>query len=140
MAFQINCRSSKSDAGNETEVRVDLPNLGNRGLSSSGAGEGEWREGARLEEASQWTVRFADGRQYSGGLLEGLPSGHGVCKWPSGEQYAGDWLKGKRAGAGLGYFPNGEVYDGDWRDDHISLSGEGKLTLANGKVSTFGRT
>ncbi|KAJ8606917.1 hypothetical protein CTAYLR_008622 [Chrysophaeum taylorii] len=107
--------------------------------------EGRWSRGFPDLSADDWTLTYPDNSTYVGPVsrdedspLKLKPHGkHGVMKWANGDTYAGGFVHGKRAGLGFAVFHNGDQYRGEWHDDHISLTGAGDLTLADGIKHKF---
>ncbi len=99
------------------------------------------------------TIEWGDGSRYSGGLIGGEFSGHGVfvtakgdrldgewahnrlngqgiVSWANGDSYSGGWLDGKSEGHGVQLWADGRKYDGEW---HADLpNGRGILTRKDG--------
>ena len=86
--------------------------------------------------AKEW-VQISERVVYYGEVKNGVPHGRGTMKWGDGKQYSGDFANGKRTGSGKyinEYILEGEkhkvVYNGAWNGDKM----EGKGTLTH-KVS-----
>ncbi|XP_040003965.1 alsin-like isoform X1 [Xiphias gladius] len=80
--------------------------------------------------------RFKDA-QYTGGWLAGRVHGRGTMKWPDGRTYTGNLKSGLEDGYGECIIPNKvlnkpESYHGHWRDGKIH--GFGKYKYASGEV------
>ncbi|XP_076603108.1 alsin-like isoform X2 [Chaetodon auriga] len=80
--------------------------------------------------------RFKDA-QYTGGWLAGRVHGRGTMKWPDGRTYSGNFKSGLEDGYGECMIPNKElnktdIYQGHWREGKIH--GFGKYKYASGEV------
>uniref|UniRef100_A0A8P4G5H2 Alsin n=1 Tax=Dicentrarchus labrax TaxID=13489 RepID=A0A8P4G5H2_DICLA len=80
--------------------------------------------------------RFKDA-QYTGGWLAGRVHGRGTMKWPDGRTYSGNFKNGLEDGYGECLIPNKvlnkpDSYQGHWRDGKIH--GFGKYKYASGEV------
>ncbi|XP_070770301.1 alsin-like [Enoplosus armatus] len=80
--------------------------------------------------------RFKDA-QYTGGWLAGRVHGRGTMKWPDGRTYSGNFKSGLEDGYGECIIPNKvlnkpDSYQGHWRDGKIH--GFGKYKYASGEV------
>ncbi|XP_045909587.1 alsin-like isoform X3 [Micropterus dolomieu] len=80
--------------------------------------------------------RFKDA-QYAGGWLAGRVHGRGTMKWPDGRTYSGNFKNGLEDGYGECLIPNKvlnkpDSYQGHWRDGKIH--GFGKYKYASGEV------
>uniref|UniRef100_UPI0037E9340C alsin-like isoform X2 n=1 Tax=Semicossyphus pulcher TaxID=241346 RepID=UPI0037E9340C len=80
--------------------------------------------------------RFKDA-QYTGGWLAGHVHGRGTMKWPDGRAYSGNFRKGQEDGFGHCIIPNKllnkpDIYQGQWKDGKIH--GFGKYKYACGEV------
>ncbi|GMF22429.1 unnamed protein product [Phytophthora lilii] len=105
-------------------------------IGSSGViKEGQWCRDEPLD--GEWTITFFDGSKFTGECVGGRPHGRGICKYAGGDLYDGMWVHGKRHGAGSGFFANGESFVGQWENNHVALSGQGKLTLADGTMHVY---
>jgi len=100
--------------------------------------EGYWNQD-QPDESKEWTLTFPDGSVYVGLLKHGQPHADAaVLKRPdTGELYQGAFEHGKKSGKGYAIFSSGECYLGDFKNDHISLSGSGVLTLPDGTNIEF---
>lgn len=78
------------------------------------------------------TIRYNDGRVYTGQVVNGKRHGKGTLTWPSGDIYEGDWRDDKSTGKGKYTWPNGDIYEGDWRAD--KRTGKGKYTWPDGDI------
>ncbi|MDC0039088.1 trypsin-like peptidase domain-containing protein [Gammaproteobacteria bacterium] len=76
------------------------------------------------------TLNFLDGNTYVGGVLNGVPHGHGTFTWVNGEKYIGEWKDGKKHDQGTMTSPNGTKYVGEWYFD--MEHGQGTLTFPSG--------
>ncbi|OQR97193.1 hypothetical protein ACHHYP_12616 [Achlya hypogyna] len=94
--------------------------------------EGTWQLDAPVD--GDWTIRFPTQSVYTGACVGMRPHGHGICKYANGDVYSGNW---ERSGWGVCVFANGDVFDGEWTHNHVSLTGRGTLTLANGTVHAY---
>ena len=65
----------------------------------------------------QGTFNFADGRVYTGVVVDGTAHGSGKMVYPDGNVYTGEFAAGLRDGRGVLDIANGTVYDGEWRND-----------------------
>jgi hypothetical protein len=55
---------------------------------------------------------------YSGGLVNGLPSGNdGKCTYDDKSEYKGGWKSGRRNGVGILIYANMDKYEGKWVND-----------------------
>ncbi|XP_034042312.1 alsin-like isoform X2 [Thalassophryne amazonica] len=77
------------------------------------------------------------GAQYTGGWLAGQVNGRGTMKWPDGRSYSGNFKNGLEDGYGECTMPNKvsnktETYMGHWREGKIH--GFGKYKYASGEV------
>lgn len=97
---------------------------------------------ADAASAKEW-IQISERTSYYGEAANGQPNGRGTIKWGNGKQYSGDFIDGKRAGSGKyinEYQLDGEahkvVYSGRW--NHDKMDGEGilthKVTLPDGSV------
>nr|XP_046260313.1 alsin-like isoform X3 [Scatophagus argus] len=80
--------------------------------------------------------RFKDAR-YTGSWLAGRVHGRGTMKWPDGRTYSGNFKSGLEDGYGECVIPNkvlnkADIYQGHWRDGKIH--GFGKYKYASGEV------
>lgn len=80
------------------------------------------------------TIRYDDGRVYSGNVVNGKRHGWGKMTWPSGITYEGDWKDDRFSGKGKYTWPNGDVYEGDFVDD--KRTGIGTYTYADGRIKS----
>lgn len=92
--------------------------------------------------AKEW-IQISERTSYYGETANGQPNGRGTIKWGNGKQYSGEFINGKRTGNGKyinEYQVDGEshkvVYTGRWNND--KMDGEGilthKVTLPDGSV------
>lgn len=92
--------------------------------------------------AKEW-IQISERTSYYGEAANGQPNGRGTIKWGNGKQYSGEFMNGKRTGNGKyinEYQVDGEthkvVYTGRWNND--KMDGEGtlthKVTLPDGSV------
>ncbi len=92
--------------------------------------------------AKEW-IQISERTSYYGEAANGQPNGRGTIKWGNGKQYSGEFINGKRTGNGKyinEYQVDGEthkvVYTGRWSND--KMDGEGilthKVTLPDGSV------
>jgi len=72
--------------------------------------------------------------EYTGGFLDGLPSGEGVCQYASGARYEGQWERGLRHGHGELRDERGSVYKGGFKDGECA--GIGAWHYADGSTYT----
>ena len=77
------------------------------------------------------TLTTADGLEYVGEIVRGLPNGVGALKSPSG-QYVGDFQDGKFHGQGVMTWPDGTKYVGGFRNSE--RHGEGRQTYQGGAL------
>ncbi|CAJ1079928.1 alsin-like isoform X2 [Xyrichtys novacula] len=80
--------------------------------------------------------RFKDAH-YSGGWLVGQVHGRGTMKWTDGKTYSGNFKNGQEDGFGQCIIPNKtqnqpDIYQGHWKDGKIH--GFGKYKYASGEV------
>ncbi|MGE7827232.1 hypothetical protein [Paenibacillus sp. NPDC093718] len=82
--------------------------------------------------AKEW-IQISERTSYYGEAAHGQPNGRGTIKWGNGKQYSGEFINGKRTGNGKyinEYQEDGEshkvVYIGRWNND--KMDGEGILT------------
>ncbi|XP_028249082.1 alsin-like isoform X3 [Parambassis ranga] len=80
--------------------------------------------------------RFKDA-QYTGGWLAGRVHGRGTMKWPDGRTYSGNFKNGLEEGYGECVIPNKvlnktDIYQGQWKEGKIH--GFGKYKYATGEV------
>eukprot|EP00903_Cladosiphon_okamuranus_P012106 g11359.t1 len=99
--------------------------------------EGEWIKSRPREGNTEWRIRFANGDDYAGTVMDGAPHGTGTYKYSNGDIFTGGWDRGLRHGQGICVFANGERFEGEWLRDHISYQGKGALTLADGTTHDF---
>ncbi|KAH8095343.1 hypothetical protein JL720_2638 [Aureococcus anophagefferens] len=75
--------------------------------------------------AARWTVRYADGRRYSGALRDGVPSGAaGMMRYADGAVYEGCFADGLRSGRGVLHGADGATVAGEWRCDLLVRDAE----------------
>lgn len=90
----------------------------------------------------EW-IQISESTSYYGETANAQPHGRGTIKWGNGKQYSGDFINGKRTGHGKyinEYQVDGEVhkvvYTGSWNND--KMDGEGilthKVTMPDGAV------
>lgn len=77
------------------------------------------------------SARLADGSNFEGSLINGLPEGYGKQTFPNGDEYLGYFIKGKRNGTGKMYKPGVSSYHGDFENNKIT--GYGVITYDNGE-------
>nr|XP_029134559.1 alsin-like isoform X2 [Labrus bergylta] len=75
--------------------------------------------------------------QYTGAWLAGRVHGRGTMKWPDGRVYSGNFKNGQEDGFGHYIIPNKvlnkpDIYQGNWKDGKIH--GFGKYKYASGEV------
>lgn len=92
--------------------------------------------------ASKEWVQLTGHAMYYGEVKNGVPHGRGTIKWGDGKQYSGDFSDGKRTGTGKymnEYVSEGHkikvVYSGAWKNDKM----EGKGTLTHKVTDEEGR-
>lgn len=97
---------------------------------------------AAAASASKEWVQLAGHAKYSGELKNGVPHGRGTIKWGDGKQYSGDFSNGKRTGTGKytnEYVSDGQKihveYNGAWKNDKM----EGKGTITRKVTDEEGR-
>ena len=78
------------------------------------------------------TIRYNDGRVYTGQVVNGRRHGRGTLTWPSGDIYEGDWRDDKQNGKGKYTWPDGTIYEGDFVNGNFT--GKGKYTWSSGNV------
>ncbi|XP_029314929.1 alsin-like isoform X3 [Cottoperca gobio] len=105
-----------------------------------GAGQGSSPGLIAMSRTTSYTFngdgRFKDA-QYTGGWLVGRVHGRGTMKWPDGRTYSGNFKNGQEDGYGECIIPNKllnkpDSYQGHWRDGKIH--GFGKYKYASGEV------
>ncbi|KAM8857884.1 alsin-like isoform 3-T3 [Synchiropus picturatus] len=88
------------------------------------------------------TMKWPDGRTYSGNFKNGLEDGLGECIIPNKllskpDSYHGNWKEGKIHGFGKYIYANGEVYEGcffDGQKHGYGMMSSGKLTRSSSSV------
>ncbi|MCM3785711.1 hypothetical protein M3231_22335 [Neobacillus mesonae] len=94
--------------------------------------------------AKEW-VQISERITYYGEVKDGVPHGSGTIKWGNGKQYSGQFALGKRSGTGKyinEYVQEGElhkvVYSGDWKNDKMDGKGTQthKISLEDGTVQS----
>ncbi|XP_035532247.1 alsin-like isoform X3 [Morone saxatilis] len=107
-------------------------------LGGGGQGSSPGVTGISRTASYQFTGegRFKDA-QYTGGWLAGRVHGRGTMKWPDGRTYSGNFKNGLEDGYGECLIPNKvlnkpDSYQGHWRDGKIH--GFGKYKYASGEV------
>jgi len=87
---------------------------------------------ANAASNKEW-IQISESTSYYGEAANGQPHGHGTIKWGNGKQYSGEFMNGKRTGNGKyinEYQLDGEthkvVYTGRWNND--KMDGDGILT------------
>ncbi|XP_042350663.1 alsin-like [Plectropomus leopardus] len=105
-----------------------------------GAGQGSSPGVTAMSRTASYTF-IGDGRfkdaQYTGGWLAGRVHGRGTMKWPDGRTYSGSFKNGQEDGYGECIIPDKvlnkpDIYQGHWRDGKIH--GFGKYKYASGEV------
>uniref|UniRef100_A0A3Q3J027 Alsin-like PH-like domain-containing protein n=1 Tax=Monopterus albus TaxID=43700 RepID=A0A3Q3J027_MONAL len=105
-----------------------------------GGGQGSSPVQTAMSRTASYTFtgegRFKDA-QYTGCWLAGRPHGRGTMKWPDGRMYSGSFKNGLEDGYGECVIPNKvlnkpDSYQGLWRDGKIH--GFGKYKYASGEV------
>ncbi|XP_049905725.1 alsin-like isoform X1 [Epinephelus moara] len=105
-----------------------------------GAGQGSSPGVTAMSRTASYSFtgegRFKDAK-YTGGWLAGRVHGRGTMKWPDGRTYSGNFKNGQEDGYGECIIPNkalhkADSYQGHWRDGKIH--GFGKYKYANGEV------
>jgi len=106
--------------------------------------EGEWNfDGSK----SGGKILWKDGHEYTGGwkIVAGEqdpPDGEGTMKWPDGRNYSGDFRDGKMHGFGKMVYADGRTEEGAWRDDKFvgsqSQVNAGDNQRGQGDSSKFG--
>ncbi|XP_075965332.1 alsin-like [Anarhichas minor] len=105
-----------------------------------GAGQGSSPGLAAMSRTASYSFtgegRFKDA-QYTGGWLAGRVHGRGTMKWPDGRTYSGNFKNGQEDGYGESIMPDKvlnkpDSYQGHWRDGKIH--GFGKYKYASGEV------
>jgi len=67
--------------------------------------------------SSLGTMRYADGRVYSGRWKDGQWDGHGKTHYPNGDSYEGDYETDQRHGIGIYKWRDGRIFQGNFRND-----------------------
>ncbi|GLD59059.1 alsin-like isoform X3 [Lates japonicus] len=105
-----------------------------------GGGQGSSPGMTAMSRTASYTFtgegRFKDA-QYMGGWLAGRVHGRGTMKWPDGRMYTGNFKNGLEDGYGECIIPNKvlnkpDTYQGHWKDGKIH--GFGKYKYASGEV------
>ncbi|XP_018537544.1 alsin isoform X2 [Lates calcarifer] len=105
-----------------------------------GGGQGSSPGMTAMSRTASYTFtgegRFKDA-QYTGGWLAGRVHGRGTMKWPDGRTYTGNFKNGLEDGYGECIIPNKvlnkpDTYQGHWKDGKIH--GFGKYKYASGEV------
>ncbi|XP_044073201.1 alsin-like isoform X3 [Siniperca chuatsi] len=105
-----------------------------------GGGQGSSPGMTAMSRTASYTFtgegRFKDA-QYTGGWMAGRVHGRGTMKWPDGRTYSGNFKNGLEDGYGDCIIPNKvlnkpDSYQGHWRDGKIH--GFGKYKYASGEV------
>ena len=91
--------------------------------------EGSFDLGRR---AGAGTMRFADGRRYTGAWADDRPEGQGVFAYPNGDRYEGSYRRGMRHGRGVLTTHAGARYDGEWVSDREH--GQGRRKWPDGRI------
>lgn len=86
------------------------------------------REGASL--TGQGQIRWANGDQYEGDIVQGRRHGQGRLLWASGQRYEGPWVNDQPQGKGQMRFANGDEYEGEVAQG--LPSGQGRMRYASG--------
>ncbi|XP_027146712.1 alsin isoform X2 [Larimichthys crocea] len=119
-----------------------------RTASYSFTGEGRFKE---AQYTGSWlagrvhgrgTMKWPDGRTYSGNFKNGLEDGYGECIIPNKvlnkpDSYQGHWKDGKIHGFGKYKYASGEVYEGCFCDGQrhgYGMLGSGKLAKKSSSV------
>ncbi|NWZ19459.1 ALS2 protein, partial [Asarcornis scutulata] len=98
--------------------------------------DGRWLSG---KPHGRGTLKWADGRMYSGTFRTGLEDGYGEYRVPNkalnkDDHYVGYWKEGKMCGHGVYSYATGEVYEGCFQDNMRHGHGllrSGKLTSSS---------
>ncbi|KAM7407669.1 hypothetical protein PAMA_003415 [Pampus argenteus] len=98
-------------------------------------GEGRFKD-------AQGTMKWPDGRTYSGNFKNGLEDGYGECIMPNkllnkADSYQGRWREGKIHGFGKYKYASGEVYEGCFCDGQrhgYGMLSSGKLARTSSSV------
>ncbi|XP_071370510.1 alsin-like, partial [Centroberyx affinis] len=88
------------------------------------------------------SMKWADGRSYSGDFKNGLEDGYGECVIPNkllnkADRYLGHWRDGKIHGFGTYRYASGEVYEGcfcDGRRHGYGMLSSGRLARTSSSV------
>lgn len=115
------------------------------GGAEAGGGARRWTEGVwvrgslDLASVDSGGARLEGGGWYEGGLLEGVPHGKGMARWPNGDTIDGQWAHGEPDPAQTAMCvrtaPNGDRYVGEARGGTSAFPrphGFGALTTASG--------
>eukprot|EP00075_Anas_platyrhynchos_P028143 XP_027317396.1 alsin [Anas platyrhynchos] len=98
--------------------------------------DGRWLSG---KPHGRGTLKWVDGRMYSGTFRTGLEDGYGEYRVPNkalnkDDHYVGYWKEGKMCGHGVYSYATGEVYEGCFQDNMRHGHGllrSGKLTSSS---------
>ncbi len=84
------------------------------------------------------TMKYSDGREYTGDWVDGVQQGQGIMKYNNGI-YEGEWYNGKRNGKGTYTWKDGKKYEGSYVDDVREGKGvfSGWVDLTNGYSGTY---
>ena len=67
--------------------------------------------------SSLGTMKYADGRVYTGKWKNGQWDGHGSTTYPNGDSYEGDYEGDQRHGIGVYNWKDGRIFQGNFRND-----------------------
>jgi hypothetical protein len=73
------------------------------------------------------TLKYDDGRIYSGSLEGGKPHGYGQMDYPDDSYYKGTFKQGLRHGEGTHYQPDGSFIEANWLHDKVQQDCELKI-------------
>ena len=85
--------------------------------------------------SGQGELILKDGGIYTGGVENGMRSGHGTMIYSQKSvlySYVGNWLQGKKHGKGTLKWKSGQIYTGGFENG--KLSGQGELILKDGGI------
>lgn len=77
-------------------------------------------------------VQYHDNKIYEGHIINHVPHGLGIMKWPNGDKYQGSFFDGLMDGTGQMAYNNGDFYHGNWENG--SKNGKGTMVYADKTV------
>ncbi|XP_030830819.1 alsin isoform X3 [Strongylocentrotus purpuratus] len=131
--------NTQRDGGAFQKVPPKRTRQGRHAFSSAGVHKDAVYEGTWLNGKcnGKGTLRWPDGKKYTGNFVQGVQHGHGVFTVPGPdpskqEVFEGQWLEGKMHGVGILRYQNGDVYEGEFQDG--VKHGHGTLQIGNAAV------